>query len=139
MESIEEDTPKTMQKPGRSKKTGTTMVKSLGNIIAQDDSRGDASSVAIVVIDIGSSGVDPDSFPCIHATRYQFVGTPWLSRTNFPFDDPVRVIVRRNDHAPRGHVKKFHANEFNECEPNPNSTQPEKNFLSSINNVAKRF
>lgn len=69
------------------------MVKSLGNIIAQDDSRGDASSVAIVVIDIGSSGVDPNSFPCIHATRYQFVGTPWLSRTNFPPDDLIRDKV----------------------------------------------
>lgn len=57
------------------KKPGITMVKSLGTIIAQDDSRGDASSVAIVVIDIGSSGVDPGSFPCIHATRYDFVGT----------------------------------------------------------------
>lgn len=59
-----------------SEEPGITMVKSLGNIIAQDDSRGDASSVAIVVIDIGSSGVDPCSFPCIHATRYEFVGTP---------------------------------------------------------------
>lgn len=63
------------------------MVESLGNIIAQDDSRGDASSVAIV-IDIGSSGIDPNSFPCIHATRYQFVGTPWVSSANFP---PVHV------------------------------------------------
>lgn len=107
------------------------MVESLGNIIAQDDSRGDASSIAIV-IDIGSSGIDPNSFPCIHATRYQFVGTPWVSSINFPPGDPVHVNVWQNNYFPEEtRVKKFRVNEFNKCEPH--SAKPkEKNFISCV-------
>lgn len=63
-------------------KLDTAVFKSLPiSHIAQDHSRTDASSVAIVIIDIGSSGVDPGSFPCILA-RYRFVGTSFRSHTD---------------------------------------------------------
>lgn len=101
------------------------MVKSLGNIIAQDDSRGDASSVAIVVIDIGSSGVDPGSFSCIHATRYQFVGTLWQSHTNFPSRRLPGAVIT----LPMDKQKESDVNAFNKFETRKGNSR-EKNRLS---------
>lgn len=64
----------------------------------QDDSRIDASFIAIIVIGIGSSGIDPSSFPCILATCYRFVGTLLQSHTDLYHDRYDYAKGRRNNY-----------------------------------------
>jgi len=58
--------------------------------------RDDASFVTIV-IGIGSSGVDPSSFPCILVTRYRFVGTPFWPYIDLYHDYRIDDLKNREE------------------------------------------